>query len=78
MRKLKTERQLSLKTELATLNLHTNNNALIDAIKKLETIIKGVTQAHQMTLNTDVIAQSSIEQVEPIWNAHIALSETKI
>jgi len=78
VRKLKTERQLSLKTELATLNLHTNNNALIDAIKKLETIIKGVTQAHQMTLNTDVIAQSSIEQVEPIWNAHIALSETKI
>lgn len=45
VRKLKTERQLSLKTTLNTLTIMTSSSELIDELKQNELIIKGVTQA---------------------------------
>ena len=60
VRKLKTERQLSLKTTLNTLTIHVPTIELGDALKKYNQIIKGVTQALEIIYEVNEIKESSM------------------
>jgi valyl-tRNA synthetase len=48
VRKLKTEVQLSLKTPLSELVIHTQDAALVLILQKNETMLRGITQAHKI------------------------------
>ncbi len=73
VRKLKTEKQLSLKTELQELTIHCHNPKLLEPLKKQEAMIKGITHAHTIAYQADEIEQSFIEQHNDAWHAHIAI-----
>ena len=72
-RKLKTEKQLSLKTELHELTIYCHNPKLLEPLKKQEAMIKGITHAHTVAYQADEIEQSYIEQHTDAWHAHIAI-----
>jgi valyl-tRNA synthetase len=70
VRKLKTERQLSLKTELATLTIR-GDAMTLEALRGQEQIIKGVSQA--ITVRYEVgTGDNTIEQTNEAW--HITVS----
>lgn len=71
-RKLKTEKQLSLKTELAALTIYCHNTKLLEPLKKQEAMIKGITHAQTINYQQEEIEQSFIEQHDGLWHAHIA------
>lgn len=73
IRKLKSDNQLSLKTELATLTVHSANSDAMAVIKQHEALIKGIAQAHTVVYEQQEHAQS-IEQQGEIFVAHICLN----
>lgn len=72
MRKLKTEKQLSLKTEIASLTIYCHNTKILESLKKQEVMIKGITHAQTIIYQAEEIEQSSIEQQNDLWITHIA------
>jgi valyl-tRNA synthetase len=73
VRKLKTERQLSLKTELAHLMIYVPEMAEAQSLETVELIIKGVTQARAVVFAIGTSQQSQIESVDGIWSAQVQL-----
>ncbi|MFI5332753.1 MAG: valine--tRNA ligase [Candidatus Babeliales bacterium] len=71
VRRLKTEKQLSLKTPLTTLTIVINDREVADAVTTQTTLIKGITQAQELVYTQDENAQSSIEQVGENWKAQV-------
>lgn len=75
VRKLKSESQRSLKADLQTLTIYTNNNDLVVALKPLEALITGITRAAEVKYQ-DCGGQTSalVEENEKLV-AHVVLSE---
>jgi len=74
VRKLKTNEQLSLKTELATLTIHTQDMALREALKNHEQLIKGITQVVELYFNDTQIEDSALKKVGDHWHSVVELS----
>lgn len=70
IRKLKTEKQLSLKTELASLTLYSNDQQLLDLIRGFEKIIRGITHAKTVLYTNEAHDSARIEQENDLWHIH--------
>jgi len=68
IRKLKTEKQLSLKTALETLTIHVEDDALMPSLKAQEVIIKGVAQAVKVEYKSSALETPSIEPINELWH----------
>lgn len=64
VRKLKTEQQLSLKTELKQLEITASYQAILDQLKQEEQLIKGVTQARTIIYSLGVGSSSSLKKID--------------
>ncbi len=63
VRKLKTEHQLSLRTELVTLTIGSTNNADLQVLQQQEQLIKGATKAHKVCYtNLDIKQELCVAQ----------------
>lgn len=74
VRKLKTEKQLSLKADISTLTIY-GAPALHEQLKKHEQLIKGSTRAQNIVYETSTRNENSIEQDGEFWRAHVVVSE---
>lgn len=68
-RKLKTEHQLSLKTELATLTIVGADEKLIDDCKHQEKLLKGITHAQKIDFRPE--GESKMVQHDTSWHAYV-------
>ncbi|MBA3954410.1 valine--tRNA ligase [Candidatus Dependentiae bacterium] len=73
VRRLKTEQQLSLKTELATLAIHVQDPVLAQALKGQEALLKAVTKAHEITYSSQA-ASSKLTALDELWHGEITIS----
>lgn len=71
IRKLKTEKQVSLKTPLATLTIHVESEDLMPGIKAQETIVKGVAQAALLEYKIGKLEAGSLEQRDGVWHCSV-------
>lgn len=71
VRRLKTEKQLSLKTPLSTLTIVINDSTITHAISAQAALIKGISQATTVEYKQDAAAQSFIEQAGETWSAQV-------
>jgi valyl-tRNA synthetase len=71
IRKLKTERQVSLKTPLETLTIHVESDDLMPGLKAQETIIKGVAQAAKLAYTSGKLEVGTLEQVDSLWHCNV-------
>jgi len=72
VRKLKSEHQLSLKTEIARLTIYCSDIDLYERLKLLAPILKGVTKAQDIEFATETSGEYSLEQVDGKWLCKIA------
>ncbi len=73
IRKLKTERQLSLKTGLQTLTIGSLNPKLIEQIRMCEQTIKGVSQAISIVYQADAEAIDMLEERADGWHMTVSV-----
>ncbi len=73
IRKLKSEHQLSLKVELNTLEIYSNDQKLINNIKNQEQLIKGVTQAKTIEYKKSDLVLSKLENIDQTWLAKVSI-----
>ena len=73
VRKLKTERQLSLKTTLSRLTIYVPADNLGDELKKYDQIIKGVTQALEIKYEVNEIKESTMSDDNGNLHAIVSL-----
>jgi len=71
VRKVKTEKQLSLKTPLESLTVYTNDENLRDHVKKHDQLIRGITQAKVIHYKVENIEISELEQQDELWHARL-------
>ena len=71
VRKLKSEHQLSLRTELALLTIETENDAVRTELHTHELLIKGVTKAQ--TIATAPVLAPGLREEQGAWYASIKL-----
>ncbi len=71
VRKLKSEKQLSLKVELATLTIFARDAKLAPALKAHEQLIKGVTQAKEVKYEVGVFESPELRDVDGAWHANV-------
>ncbi|NDD55430.1 hypothetical protein EBZ39_16470, partial [bacterium] len=67
VRKLKSEKQISLKAELAHLTVHCADSALLAGIKKQEALLAGITKAKVIAYATETCQVPSLEQGAEGW-----------
>lgn len=75
VRKLKSEKQLSLKTPIALMKVVVANDALRDALAQHDQLIRGVTQAAEITYEV-LEGQSHLYEVDGAWYATISLTSS--
>jgi valyl-tRNA synthetase len=73
-RRLKTEKQLSLKVPLATLTITSEDEHLLHKLIIHEQLMRGITHAQTIKLLAQK-ASTSIEQIDDAWHATIALGK---
>ena len=73
VRKLKTEKQLSLKTALEQLTVIANEMQ-VSALREQQELIKGVTQAKSILFLTASDTKTSMYQENDVWHAVVELS----
>lgn len=71
VRKLKTQHQLSLKTDLQSLTVYVNNAALIAVLQQEDALIKGSTRATKTNYIHEVRSGSLLEQTGETWTAYV-------
>ena len=71
IRKLKSEHQLSLKTEIAELVIHADEPKLV-LLREQEQLIKGIAQAHAIEYS-DQVGKTGLEQADGSWTAIISV-----
>lgn len=71
VRRLKTEKQLSLKTPLSSLALYGINQELLKMIISHEQLIKGVTQAQVVVYDSGSVPTERLEQHHEAWSGII-------
>lgn len=74
IRKLKTEQQLSLKVELASLTL-VGTQIDLDTLANFEQLIKGVAQAQEINYTTTQDTKSELHQDNQAWHMTVATTE---
>ncbi len=72
IRKLKTEKQLSLKVPIEKLTLHVANQELIEPLKQHEQLIRGVVHAKEFVYNKGT-GSNSIEDRNGLWFMDIVI-----
>lgn len=72
VRKLKSDAQVSLKTEL-TQCIIVSSQEILDSIKLLETILKGVINAKEITYTTQTSGDSFLQEREGLWHATVII-----
>ncbi len=72
VRKLKSENQLSLKTELAQLIIHADNEKTLEQIKTQEQLIRGVTQAKTVNYSVAENKTSELQEKDGTWQATVS------
>ena len=76
VRKLKTQHQLSLKTELDTLTLCAVKETDLNLLKPYEQLIKGASRAQNIEYRTAPLAQNVLEETNGTWQAQVSLEKT--
>lgn len=76
VRKLKTQQQLSLKTELATLTLCAENERDLNILKHHEQLIKGASRATNIEYRTAPLAQALLEETNNAWHAQVSIEKS--
>lgn len=71
VRKLKSEKQLSLKVELATLTIFARDTQLAESLKAHEQLIKGITQAKEIRYEEGVFESPALNEVDGAWHANV-------
>ena len=72
VRRLKTEHQLALRTELAQLTVHATDQKMADALQEQEMLLRGVTRAQEVNCTTDV-GQTQLVQKGEKYSAEVAV-----
>jgi len=72
VRKIKTEKQLSLKTPIESLSTYTENAELRDCIKAHDQLIRGITQAKVVHYHVGKLEASGMEQHGELWHAKVS------
>jgi len=76
VRKLKTEKQLSLKTPLKKLMIYLPDDTLVAAVQQYDQLIRGVTQAEKTSYSPGTIEYSHLKEIETgEWVAHIVIEK---
>jgi valyl-tRNA synthetase len=78
VRTLKTEQQLSLKTPLEVLAISSNNDQLLGQFKKLEKLIRGVTQAKEIQYTVGTEKPAVIEKKAELFHAQVYIAADTI
>lgn len=73
VRKLKTQQQLSLKTDLQLLTVYIADAALLPVFEHEEALIKGATRAARIVYVAQARAGSLLEACGDAWQAHVTL-----
>lgn len=73
VRKLKSEKQLSLKTPIAIMKVFAKNDTLCDAIAQHNQLIRGVTQAVEVVYLQDTDQKSELINIQDAWHAQVVL-----
>lgn len=73
VRKLKSEKQISLKTELKNLIIY-GDSAVQVLLAQQETLLKGVTKSANIQFSTDVLETEHMTQDEELFTAHVKVS----
>ncbi|EKD23462.1 MAG: hypothetical protein ACD_82C00024G0002 [uncultured bacterium] len=63
IRKLKSNNQLSLKTEIDNLEIYSLNNEVLKTIRNNEQLIMGVTKSHEIELKNELLENSSLDKI---------------
>lgn len=71
VRKLKSEQKISLKTDIASLLIYTQDPELREIVTAQETLLKGITRALEIRLSQTAPTENIIEQKDGAW--HIAV-----
>ncbi len=72
IRKLKTEKQLSLRTDLASLRIMTRDTAVLKTLADQKELIKGVTRAQEVTLE-ELSGNTELKEERGVWHASVSL-----
>ena len=73
VRRLKTSKQLSLKTPLSSLTIYNANQELLKLLVPQEALIKGVTQAETIAYEFTPLDEPVFEQQGDVWAAKVAI-----
>jgi len=73
VRKLKSEKQVSLKTELQNLVIHVSDAGLANQLKTQEALIGGITKALKIELVTQALEQNVLEDQNGVLVAHVKI-----
>ena len=73
VRKLKSEKQLSLKVELAKLSIHGGDKKILERLKTQETILAGVTQAKEIEYSSEEVGESVLQEKDGVWVCSVKL-----
>jgi len=73
IRKLKTKHELSLKTELDSLEIYSTNQDKLRSFRKNEQMIRGITKAHIINLKNEKLEESMLEKVCEKLKAFISI-----
>lgn len=75
VRRLKTEKQLSLKVPLATLSIYESDSDTLYLIKAQEQLVRGITHAAVMHYHANELEAESIVADGEIWHMHVNLRQ---
>ncbi|MBU4269366.1 valine--tRNA ligase [Candidatus Dependentiae bacterium] len=64
VRKFKTENQLSLKTELESLNINSKDKELLELIKREDVLLKGITKAKEIIFSNNAFEKSGLNKID--------------
>jgi valyl-tRNA synthetase len=73
VRKLKTEKQLSLKTPLATMQVYAPDGATCDALAEHDQLIRGITQATKISYKENNGTLNTLTEIDGAWHADLVL-----
>lgn len=77
VRKMKTEKELSLKTPLSSLTLHSVDKDMIKTLVPHEQLLKGITHAETIGYGTGDVEKSTLDQEHEKWFATLDLDHIK-
>ena len=71
VRKVKTQHQLSLRTELQSLTIYVQDKEILELLKQQEQLVKGATKAQEFFYKDALLDQSELKEIKGVWHAHV-------